>query len=104
MPFTSSVSEEASPYKLALPAAYTKITNLQCMCAVNPDGTAAEPVWTIFTAVYANEAAYKAGGSPGAQNNFQITLGSPVMPLFEAALKPVLAALSGVTNVTQIES
>lgn len=104
MPFTASISEEASPFKLALSAAYTVITNIQAMNTVNEDGTAAEPEWTLFTAVYASEAAFRAGAAPGAQPNYRLTLGSPAMPLFEAALKAVLLDLPGVTNVVQIES
>lgn len=104
MPFTASISEEASPFKLALPAAYTVITNLAAMNTVNPDGTAAEPIWTVYTAVYASEAAFKAGATPGAQPSYPLTLDSAVMPLFEAALKAVLAEQPGVTNVTQVEA
>jgi hypothetical protein len=104
MPFTASISEEASPFKLALPAAYTVITNIQAMNTVNEDGTAAEPVWQIFTAVYANEAAFKSGCAWGASPSYKIPLDTAVMPLFEAALKAILVEQPGVTNVIQTEA
>lgn len=101
MPFTFNISQDASPYKLPLPNAYTVITNVHADCTVSIDGVALEPTFIVYTQIYANEDAFKAGGKPGLEQSYVVTLDTPIIPLFEAQLNTILSNVDGITNVTQ---
>lgn len=101
MPFTLDLAQ--SPYGIALSTAYAVITNIAAMCSLN-NGAAAEPSVTLYVAIYASEAAYQSGAQPVLTETFAVTAATPIMPALETALKPLLAAMAGVTGVTAVEA
>jgi hypothetical protein len=93
----------STPWGLPLPNAYAVVTNIQAGCSIDSAGKVVEPKITVFYAVYASEAAYKAGAQPGVNLTVTDTLSGPIMPLIEAMVLADLPRLPGITSVTQTE-
>jgi hypothetical protein len=103
MPFSFSASTDTPPHFVSLPGCYAVITNIAAMINV-VNGVTQEPTLTVWYAIHASEAAFKAGSTPGTTGSVTITPISPIMPLIEPQLAAVLSAIPGVTGVAAISS
>lgn len=98
MPYTLNSSASTPPYYVALTGVYAVITNIAADIQIL-NGVTQEPTIKVYYALYANEAAFKAGATPGEQLSVTVTSASPIMPQIESQLAAVLSALPGVSGV-----